>query len=52
MTDAYGPDYAPARVLGAPTRKLALWMIAGVWLWTIFYYGVVLTGATWIAGMD
>ena len=38
-----------AVVLGAPTRKLALWMIAGVWLWTIFYYAVILAGATWIA---
>ena len=41
-----------AIVLGAPTRKLALWMIAGVWLWTVFYYVVILTGATWLAGID
>ncbi len=41
-----------AVVLGAPTRKLALWMIAGVWLWTVFYYAVILAGATWIAGLD
>ena len=41
-----------AVVLGAPTRKLAFWMIAGVWLWTAFYYAVFLAGATWIAGLD
>ena len=41
-----------AVVLGAPTRKLAFWMIAGVWLWTVFYYAVILAGATWIAGLD
>ena len=41
-----------AVVLGAPTRKLALWMIAGVWLWTVLYYAVILAGATWIMGID
>ncbi len=41
-----------AVVLGAPTRKLALWMIVGVWLWTVFYYAVILAGATWIVGVD
>lgn len=41
-----------AVVLGAPTRKLALWMIAGVWLWTLFYYAVILAGATWIVGVE
>ena len=41
-----------AVVLAAPTRKLALWMIAGVWLWTVVYYVVILAGGTWIAGMD
>lgn len=41
-----------AVVLGAPTRKLALWTIVGVWLWTVFYYAVILAGATWIVGVD
>ena len=41
-----------AVVLGAPTRKLAVWTIAGVWLWTVFYYAVFLAGATWIVGID
>ena len=41
-----------AVVLGAPPRRLALWMIAGVWLWTVFYYAVFLAGGTWIAGVD
>lgn len=41
-----------AVVLGAPTRKLAFWMIAGVWLWTVFYYVVILAGAAWIVGVD
>ena len=27
-----------AVVLGAPARKLAIWMIAGVLLWTLIYY--------------
>ena len=39
-----------AVVLGAPTRKLALWMIAGVWLWTLFFYVVILAGATLLVG--
>ena len=33
-----------AVVLGAPTRKLAAWMIAGIWLWTAVYYLAVLMG--------
>lgn len=41
-----------AVVLGAPTRSLAVWMIAGVWLWTVFYYAVILAGAAWIVGID
>ena len=41
-----------AVVLGAPTRKLALWMIAGVWLWTVLHYAVFLAGATRIVGID
>ena len=38
-----------AVVLGAPTGKLALWMIVGVWLWTIVYYVVFLMGGSLIA---
>lgn len=41
-----------AVVLGAPTRKLAFWMIAGVWLWTVFYYAVIVAGAAWLVGID
>lgn len=39
-----------ATVLGAPTNKLAIWMIAGVWLWTVFYYVAFLLGASLIVG--
>ena len=35
-----------AVVLGAPTRKLAVWMIAGIWLWTGIYYVAVLMGVS------
>ncbi len=35
-----------AVVLGAPARKLAAWMIAGIWLWTAIYYAAVLTGVS------
>ena len=35
-----------AVVLGAPTRKLAVWMIAGIWLWTAIYYVAVLLGVS------
>ena len=35
-----------AVVLGAPTGKLAVWMIAGVVLWTIFYYVAFLLGGS------
>lgn len=37
-----------AVVLGAPTRKLAAWMIAGIWLWTGIYYVAVLMGISLI----
>ena len=37
-----------AVVLGAPTRKLAVWMIAGIWLWTAVYYVAVLMGVSLI----
>ena len=37
-----------AVVLGAPTGKLAFWMIVGVWLWTIIYYVVFLMGGSLI----
>ena len=33
-----------AVVLGAPSGKLALWLIVGVWVWTLFYYVVFLMG--------
>ena len=35
-----------AVVLGAPARKLAIWMIAGVLLWTLIYYVAVLMGGS------
>lgn len=35
-----------AVVLGAPTRKLAAWMIAGIWVWTAVYYLAVLLGVS------
>ena len=35
-----------AVVLGAPTRKLAAWMIVGIWLWTAIYYVAVLIGVS------
>ena len=35
-----------AVVLGAPVNRLAAWMIAGIWLWTAFYYVVFLTGGS------
>ena len=35
-----------AVVLGAPTRRLAAWMIAGIWLWTGIYYGAVRMGVS------
>lgn len=35
-----------AVVLGAPTRKLAAWMIVGIWLWTAIYYAAVLMGVS------
>ena len=35
-----------AVVLGAPTGKLAVWMIAGVVLWTLIYYAAFLTGGS------
>lgn len=35
-----------AVVLGAPTWKLAAWMIVGIWLWTAIYYLAVLMGAS------
>ena len=38
-----------AVVLGAPTRKLAAWMIAGIWVWTAIYYIAVLLGVSVIA---
>ena len=37
-----------AVVLGAPTGRLAFWMIVGVWLWTIIYYAVFLMGGSLI----
>ena len=37
---------AAAVVLGAPTGKLAVWMIAGIWLWTAIYYGAVVLGVS------
>ena len=33
-----------AVALGAPTRKLAVWMIAGIWAWTGVYCAAVLLG--------
>ena len=33
-----------AVVLGAPTRRLAAWMVAGIWVWTALYYLAVLWG--------
>ena len=35
-----------AVVLGAPSGKLALWLIVGVWVWTLFYYVVFLMGGS------
>ena len=35
--------------LGAPANKLALWTIAGVWVWTIVYYAVFLAGGSLIS---
>ena len=35
-----------AVVLGAPTGKLAAWMIAGIWVWTALYYLAVLWGVS------
>ena len=35
-----------AVVLGAPTAKLAFWMIAGVVLWTLVYYAAFLMGGS------
>ncbi|MYF50658.1 MAG: hypothetical protein F4220_10990 [Gammaproteobacteria bacterium] len=37
---------AGAVVLGAPTAKLAIWMIAGVVLWTLVYYVAFLMGGS------
>ncbi len=37
-----------AVVLGAPTGKLAFWMIVGIWLWTIIYYVGFLMGGSLI----
>ncbi len=37
-----------AVVLGAPTGKLAFWMIVGIWLWTIIYYVGLLMGGSLI----
>ncbi|MCY3640153.1 MAG: hypothetical protein OXG51_08535 [Gammaproteobacteria bacterium] len=35
-----------AVVLGAPTAKLAAWMVAGVVLWTLIYYVAFLMGGS------
>ena len=35
-----------AVVLGAPVNKLAAWMVAGIWLWTAFYYVGFLIGGS------
>ena len=35
-----------AVVLGAPTRRLAAWMIVGIWLWTAIYYMAVVMGVS------
>ena len=35
-----------AVVLGAPTAKLAIWMIVGVVLWTLIYYVAFLMGGS------
>ena len=35
-----------AVVLGAPTGKLAFWMIVGVLLWTLIYYAIFLMGGS------
>ena len=35
-----------AVVLGAPAWKLAVWMIAGTWLWTAIYYLAVIVGVS------
>ena len=35
-----------AVVLGAPTGKLAVWMIVGVVLWTVIYYVAFLMGGS------
>ena len=35
-----------AVVLGAPAGKLAAWMIAGIWLWTLIYYVALLMGVS------
>ncbi len=35
-----------AVVLGSPTRRLAAWMIVGIWLWTAIYYVAVLMGVS------
>ena len=35
-----------AVALGAPTGKLAVWMIVGVVLWTLIYYAAFLMGGT------
>ena len=36
-------------VLGAPANKLAAWTIAGVWVWTLIYYVMFLTGVSLIS---
>lgn len=36
-------------VLGAPGNKLAVWTIAGVWVWTFVYYVAFLTGGSLIS---
>lgn len=38
-----------AVVLGAPTAKLAFWMIAGVVLWTLVYYAAFRMGGSFLA---
>ncbi len=35
-----------AVVLGAPTGKLAAWMMVGIWLWTAVYYVAVVMGVS------
>ncbi len=39
-----------AVILGAPANRLALWMIAGIWLWTAVYYVGLLMGVSLIVG--